>query len=301
MANSNNSNIEIRRGFEVLTRDAKLFGRVSDLVLDEDSDQLTHIVVSTAEGEDSLLLPSELIDRTEPGSVILTSTWEWLDRQRDDLRFDESDFQPVYDDTRSQVVRDTDLHEDRTVQFQPVEQPVEETAGRGESSIEGSGVTVRPNDDEAVGTGRASAEEGEQAIRQPVPAEKAVTEAPEREISNPLNPPDARGTTEIRPRVVSQIAGLALQHVVGVYNQDPSSNAESNPGKGVSADVGRTEAAVDLHILVDYDQHIPTVCEQVRNAVRSDVERLVGTRVTEVNIRVDDVLLGERFQGQTLR
>ena len=64
-------------------------------------------------------------------------------------------------------------------------------------------------------------------------------------------------------------------------------------------EVGQEEAAIDLTMTVEYGQPIPQLAEAVRNNVVSRVESLVGLRVTETNITVQDVFFpGEEDQGQ---
>ncbi|HEY5529708.1 MAG TPA: Asp23/Gls24 family envelope stress response protein, partial [Thermoleophilia bacterium] len=64
--------------------------------------------------------------------------------------------------------------------------------------------------------------------------------------------------------------------------------------RGVSVEVGQIEAAVDLILEVQYGKSIPAVAESVRSNVIRQIENLVGLRVTEVNIVVDDIY----FEGE---
>ena len=116
-----------------------------------------------------------------------------------------------------------------------------------------------------------------------------------------------RGTTTISDAVVKKVAGLAAQEVekvqmgggasaaVGSFLGSVSgavtggSSAGGAPTSGVSVEVGREEAAVDLTVAVEYGAPIPQVAQAVRRNVINRVENLVGLRVTEVNITVNDV------------
>jgi uncharacterized alkaline shock family protein YloU len=50
---------------------------------------------------------------------------------------------------------------------------------------------------------------------------------------------------------------------------------------------------------VEYGKSIPQLAEAVRNNVTSRVESLVGLRITEANITVQNVVFpGEKDQGQ---
>ena len=116
-----------------------------------------------------------------------------------------------------------------------------------------------------------------------------------------------RGNTTISDAVVSQVAGIAAQEVekvqmgggaaaaVGGFLQSVtgSSSSGGNYGRGVSVEVGEEEAAIDLTMAVEYGQSIPQISEAVRRNVINRVENLVGLRVTEVNITVNDVQFPE--------
>ncbi len=58
-------------------------------------------------------------------------------------------------------------------------------------------------------------------------------------------------------------------------------------------EVGEEESAVDLTMAVEYGKSVPQISEAVRRNVINRVENLVGVRVTEVNITVNDVQFPE--------
>ena len=115
------------------------------------------------------------------------------------------------------------------------------------------------------------------------------------------------GNTTISDAVVSQVAGIAAQEVekvqmgggaaaaVGGFLQSVTggSSGGANYGRGVSVEVGEEEAAIDLTMAVEYGVSIPQVTEAARRNVINRVENLVGLRVTEVNITVNDVQFPE--------
>jgi uncharacterized alkaline shock family protein YloU len=117
-----------------------------------------------------------------------------------------------------------------------------------------------------------------------------------------------RGSTTISNAVVSQVAGIAAQEVEGVQMGSGTSRAVggvldsvrgggSATTRGVTVEVGEEETAIDLSMAVGYGRSIPQVSEAVRSNVIRRVENLVGLRVTEVNITVNDVLF-PRLQEQ---
>ncbi len=114
-----------------------------------------------------------------------------------------------------------------------------------------------------------------------------------------------RGNTTISDAVVSQVAGIAAQEVekvqmgggaaaaVGGFLQSVSGSGSASLTRGVSVEVGEEEAAIDLTMAVEYGVSIPQISEAVRRNVINRVESLVGLRVTEVNITVNDVQFRE--------
>jgi uncharacterized alkaline shock family protein YloU len=104
--------------------------------------------------------------------------------------------------------------------------------------------------------------------------------------------------------VVEKIAALAAREVIGVHAMGGSGMArtfgavrERVPGgsrsvsQGVKVEVGETQTAIDLDIVIDYDVAIADVARAVREHVISAVERMTGLEVVEVNIAVSDVKL----------
>ncbi|QHC21826.1 Asp23/Gls24 family envelope stress response protein [Streptomyces sp. GS7] len=119
--------------------------------------------------------------------------------------------------------------------------------------------------------------------------------------------PGARGRTTIADGVVEKIAGLAARDVLGVHAMGSglartfgavrdrvSGGSRSAPAmRGVKAEVGEVQTALDLEIVVDYGVAIADVARAVRENVISAVERMTGLEVVEVNIAVSDVQLPE--------
>lgn len=110
---------------------------------------------------------------------------------------------------------------------------------------------------------------------------------------------DAAGTTVIADGVVAKVAGIAAREVAGVYALGGGGarafgairdviNA-TDLAQGVKVEVGETQAAADLTIVVEYPAPIQEVASNVRAAVAGAITRLVGLEVVEVNVQVDDV------------
>jgi uncharacterized alkaline shock family protein YloU len=64
--------------------------------------------------------------------------------------------------------------------------------------------------------------------------------------------------------------------------------------RGVSAEVGEKQAAIDLTVAVPYGRSIPEVTKAMRDNVIQRVENMTGLEVTEVNITVKDDFFPEQ-------
>lgn len=116
-----------------------------------------------------------------------------------------------------------------------------------------------------------------------------------------------QGRTSIADSVVEKIAGVAAREVSGVHEMGrgaarafgtikeklPVGGAGPNVTQGVKVEVGERQAAIDIDLVVDYGVSIPDVSQSVRENVIQRIERMTGLQVTEVNISVDDVYLGD--------
>jgi len=116
-----------------------------------------------------------------------------------------------------------------------------------------------------------------------------------------------QGRTSIADSVVEKIAGVAAREVSGVHSMGrgaarafgtikeklPMGGSGPNVTQGVKVEVGERQAAVDIDLVIDFGVSIPDVTQSVRDNVISRVERMTGLQVTEVNISVDDVFLGD--------
>jgi uncharacterized alkaline shock family protein YloU len=112
------------------------------------------------------------------------------------------------------------------------------------------------------------------------------------------------GKVTVAQGVVQKIAGIACREVSGVHAMGASTSRafgavrERIPGssgpnvaQGVGVEVGETEAAIDLDIVVEYGVSIADLGRSIQRNVKQAVERMTGLDVVEVNINVDDLYL----------
>lgn len=115
----------------------------------------------------------------------------------------------------------------------------------------------------------------------------------------------AGGTTQVSDEVVEKIAVAAVKSVPGVaelggdvarfFNAVLDKVGLDQVGdarRGCSAHVTDGAAVVNLVLVIEAGRPVPQVTQEVRAAVTKAVEAY-GLRVDEINIRVDDVALGE--------
>ncbi|MEV6318497.1 Asp23/Gls24 family envelope stress response protein [Streptomyces sp. NPDC051776] len=120
--------------------------------------------------------------------------------------------------------------------------------------------------------------------------------------------PATRGRTTIADGVVEKIAALAARDVFGVHTLGGSRTfgavRDRVPGgrppvtRGVRAEVGEVQTAIDMELVVDYGVSIADVSRAVRENVISAVERMAGLEVVEVNIAVSDVKLPDEEEEE---
>jgi uncharacterized alkaline shock family protein YloU len=115
-------------------------------------------------------------------------------------------------------------------------------------------------------------------------------------IPAPITP---QGKTTIVDPVVAKIAGIAAREVPGVFAL--GGNAARLIGsvrdaigttdltQGVKVEVGETQVAADVTIVVEYPQPLQLVADGVRAAVADAITGLIGLEVAEINVIVSDV------------
>ena len=113
---------------------------------------------------------------------------------------------------------------------------------------------------------------------------------------------NSEGKITVGENVVQKIAGMACREVSGVYamgtggtrafgairERIPGSTGP-NVAQGVGVEVGETQAAVDLDIVVEYGVSVADLGRSIQRNVKQAIERMTGLDVVEVNVTIDDV------------
>jgi uncharacterized alkaline shock family protein YloU len=113
-----------------------------------------------------------------------------------------------------------------------------------------------------------------------------------------------QGRISVAQSVVQKIAGMACREISGVHRMGTSTgrafgalreripgSSGPNVAQGVGVEVGETQAAIDLDIVVEYGVSIADLGRSIQRNVKQSVERMTGLEVVEVNVNVDDVYL----------
>ena len=109
----------------------------------------------------------------------------------------------------------------------------------------------------------------------------------------------ATGSTVIVDPVVAKIAGIAAREVPGVFALGGGAArvigavrdaiGTTDLTQGVKVEVGETQVAADVTIVVEYPQRLQDVASAVRTAVAAAISDVVGMEIAEINVTVSDV------------
>jgi uncharacterized alkaline shock family protein YloU len=119
--------------------------------------------------------------------------------------------------------------------------------------------------------------------------------------SGPAGTPELKGRITIADEVVEKVAGLAAMEVAGVADlggdferavesvRDRIGLGNKRGDQGVKADVKGQEVAISVTVMVEFGYVVLDVARQVQLNVARKTQRMLGLRVVEVNVTVDDV------------
>lgn len=115
------------------------------------------------------------------------------------------------------------------------------------------------------------------------------------------------GIVRIANDVVAVIAGLAASQTDGIASMSAGIReglakkvSGKNLAKGVTVEVGKMEAAIDLRVVVYYGVQINEVCRSLQLKVKEAVETMTGLNVVEVNVKVEGIEIKEQQEPARL-
>src|ERR671921_241495 len=119
-----------------------------------------------------------------------------------------------------------------------------------------------------------------------------------------------RGSTIVSDTVVSSIAGMAAQEVEGVNMGGGAARTaggvlgsltgSESKTSGISVEVGRTEAAIDLKMGIEYNKNILQTVEEVRRRITDRVQSMTGLRIKELNATITDITFPEKEERRRI-
>ena len=133
--------------------------------------------------------------------------------------------------------------------------------------------------------------------------EKNVTEKKDVVVSK-----DVRGELTYENKVIQKIIGLSLDRVPGLLHVDGGffSNLTeklvntNDVTHGVKVEVGKEQVAVDLNVIVEYRKNVPTLYNQIKEVIVSEVAKMTDLEVVEVNVNVVDIKTKEQYEADSV-
>ncbi|MFF5212087.1 Asp23/Gls24 family envelope stress response protein [Streptosporangium sp. NPDC000396] len=120
-----------------------------------------------------------------------------------------------------------------------------------------------------------------------------------------------KGRIKVADEVVEKVAALATLEVPGVATlgevsdhafeavRERAGTGARRTSRGVSAHVQDRTVAVDVSIVAEYGHVVMDMANEVKTNVARTVSRMLGMRVVEVNVSVDDVRLPGELTAET--
>ena len=113
-----------------------------------------------------------------------------------------------------------------------------------------------------------------------------------------------KNTLTFEGRVLEKIANNSIERIDGILELKGdftsgikdffSSNGDET--KGVNAEVGSKEVALDLEIVAEYGKNILTAFDKAVELITKNVEKMTCLKVVEVNMNVNDVLSRAEYE-----
>ncbi len=117
------------------------------------------------------------------------------------------------------------------------------------------------------------------------------------------NPSGIAGSLTLSEDVVATIAALAAKDVEGIFSvgKTPFISLGDNPRRGVGVEVGKTQAAFDLDIVVEYGHDIRELARTLRMKTAAEVGKMAGREVVEINVHIVDIKLPNQVASKKSR
>jgi len=105
------------------------------------------------------------------------------------------------------------------------------------------------------------------------------------------------GRLEMSSKVVAAIANFTARRVEGIHALGKAgllySSIGADPTRGVDAEVGDRQAALDLEVVIEYGCDINDTAAELRRQIAEEVYKTAGREVVEINIKVTGIHIEE--------
>ncbi|MCU7711497.1 MULTISPECIES: Asp23/Gls24 family envelope stress response protein [Priestia] len=118
-----------------------------------------------------------------------------------------------------------------------------------------------------------------------------------------------QNTLTFEDQVIKKIAGIAANEIKGILSMSGGFmsgltdrfRGTEDITKGINAEVGEKQVALDLKVIVEYGKNVPAIFSEIVNNVKKSVHEMTGLEVVEVNMHVEDVMTRSEFEAKTDR
>ncbi|SFH19142.1 Uncharacterized conserved protein YloU, alkaline shock protein (Asp23) family [Priestia megaterium] len=118
-----------------------------------------------------------------------------------------------------------------------------------------------------------------------------------------------QNTLTFEDQVIKKIAGIAANEIKGILSMSGGFmrgltdrfRSTEDITKGINAEVGEKQVALDLKVIVEYGKNVPAIFSKTVNNVKKSVHDMTGLEVVEVNMHVEDVMTRSEFEAKTDR
>ncbi|MBY0008389.1 Asp23/Gls24 family envelope stress response protein [Priestia aryabhattai] len=116
-----------------------------------------------------------------------------------------------------------------------------------------------------------------------------------------------QNTLTFEDQVIKKIAGMAANEIKGILSMSGGFmsgltdrfRSTEDITKGINAEVGEKQVALDLKVIVEYGKNVPAIFSETVHNVKKSVHDMTGLEVVEVNMHVEDVMTRSEFEAKT--
>lgn len=105
-------------------------------------------------------------------------------------------------------------------------------------------------------------------------------------------------------KVLEKIAYQAIKKVDGIIELKSSSGSDfmdffsnnEDATRGINAEVGKEEVALDFEMIVEFGKNISTTYERAVAELTNQIKTMTGLNVTEINMKVTDIMTYAEYE-----